>query len=477
MTETVLSLILTTMTCYAQTFEEVLGYGLPVVVVNTVNGEEPTSEAVEHPDGYIGTGITNVVPKQARLQIYRGDTLWYDSGDYLEGESGIKIKHRGNTSAAKFDHKPFKLKLQKKADLIDTRKEGDETDRRSKDWVLLNYVHSVELPVAFQLSRLVGMEYTPRMQFVNVFINNDYRGLYVLSENVSREKEGRIYVDKQDGYIIELDAYFWNEVFSIKSEMVRFMQWTMKYPEAEDLTAEQEEYIRSDIQRMEASLSGYDYPKIIDVKSFARWIMVHDIMGTRDSGGCNIYVARTNREEGSLMRMPVVWDMVSSSMTVAEEWSGTHFGRGGVNFFPQLFANEQCMEFSKAFIEEWKRIKEENILDSLVAYIDAYADTPEAKGAKNSTTHHMQRWGISYGLTNMAAQLKNAKNWMINREKWIDEQVAAMESTYTAISAPQEAPDGNLPDGQARKLIRAGHLYIIRDGITYTLDGKKVVLK
>ncbi|MBR6032938.1 MAG: CotH kinase family protein [Bacteroidaceae bacterium] len=451
----------------AQTFAEVLGYGLPVVVVNTVGGEEPTSEAIEHPAGCIGTGITNVVAKAARLQIYRGDTLWYDSGDYAEGESGIKIKHRGNTSAALFENKPFKLKLQKKADLIDSREEGDSTDRRSKDWVLLNSVYSAELQVAFQLSRLVGMEYTPRMQFVNVFINDDYRGMYVLSENITREKEGRVSVDKQDGYIIELNAYFWNEPFSIKSDMVRFMQWTLKYPKAEELTTEQEAHIRSDIQRMEASLLDSNYPQVIDVRSFARWIMVHDIMGTRDSGGCNIYVARTDSEAASLMRMPVVWDMVSSAMTVADEWSGTHCGRGGVNFFPLLFDNVQCMDFTKAFIDEWKRIKEENILDSLVAYIDGYASTPEGIAVRVSAPHHMQRWGYSYGLTNLVPQLAAAKRWIASRKLWIDEQVSAMESAYTGMSSLREQP----PARRRKELLPDGHIVIRHDNKTYTIDG------
>jgi hypothetical protein len=36
-------LALLTLTVGAQTLEETLGYGLPVVVVNTVNGEEPTA--------------------------------------------------------------------------------------------------------------------------------------------------------------------------------------------------------------------------------------------------------------------------------------------------------------------------------------------------------------------------------------------------------------------------------------------------
>ena len=464
-------LIMQANVCQAQTLEEVIGYGLPVVVVNTMDGEEPTSEVITYKIGSITrTSITNAVQKEARMQIYRGGILWYDSGDYIDDVSGIKIRHRGNTSAAFFENKPFKLKLQKKADLIDTQEDGDNTDRRSKDWVLLNNVHTIDLPLAYKLSNLIGLEYTPRMQFVNVIINGNYRGMYVLAENISRDKECRINVDKQDGYIIEFDAYFWKEPLSFKSQFTGYMQWTLKYPDPEDLTAEQMENIRSDIQRFEASVSSQDYPNLIDIKSIAKWMLVHDIMGTRDSGGCNMYVARTDRQDASLMRMPAVWDMASSSMDVLDEWSKSHTDLG--LFFSHLFANEQCMEFTKEYVKEWKRIKEENVFDSLIVFIDGYTSTPEGIGVKNSAPHHMQRWSLSYGLVDLERKTVSAKEWMNNRQLWLDENITKMEDKYTAVPTIREMQENDHTN--VRKIILGKHLYIIKNGEAYSVDGIRV---
>lgn len=462
--------IVISLSLQAQTQSEVLeqysGLGLPLVCITTMDGTEPTSENISHPEGpYVGASITNVVAKEARMQIYRADTLWYDSGDYVDDESGIKIKHRGNTSAYSFENKPFKLKLQKKADLIDVHEEGDQTDRRSKDWVLLNSSHCIHLPIAYKLSCLVGMEYSPRMQFVNVIINNDYRGMYLLGENVSREKEGRIYVDKEDGYIIELDAYFWNEDFSIKSDLTRFMQWTLKYPKVENLTTEQEEDIREDIQRLEASVSSYNYPEVIDVRSVARWIMVHDIMGTRDSGGCNLYVARTDREDSTLIRMPVVWDMASSSMSVPDEWSRSHTEHG--LFLSRLFDNELCLDFVKTYIEEWKRIKEEHVFENMISFLDEYPSTPEGEGIKKSVALHMQRWNYNYGLTDVARSALVAKIWMTNRQQWLDENISAMESTYTGVPSINKETSAR----RTKELLPDGHIVIRNDNRTYYIDG------
>ena len=43
-----------------QDLQTILGLGLPVVVVNTEGGEEPTCDLVEPPEGCMGQGITNM---------------------------------------------------------------------------------------------------------------------------------------------------------------------------------------------------------------------------------------------------------------------------------------------------------------------------------------------------------------------------------------------------------------------------------
>ena len=106
-----LMLLMMPLTSLAQTSEDVLkeysGLGLPLICITTTDGLDPTSESIMHPEGsYVGSSITNVVPKEARMQIYRADTLWYDSGDYEKDKSGMIIKHRGNTSAVYYPNKP-----------------------------------------------------------------------------------------------------------------------------------------------------------------------------------------------------------------------------------------------------------------------------------------------------------------------------------------------------------------------------------
>lgn len=457
--------------CLAQTSEVVRekysGLGLPLICITTINGEEPTSTNVMHPDGsYIGASITNVVPKEARMQMYRADTLWYDSGEYRKDESGIKIKHRGNTSAVHYSNKPFKLSLQKKADLIEAE-EGDTTDRRSKDWVLLNCSFSIRSHFISQLGKMIGMEYAPRVEYVNVIINNDYRGIYILSENVKRDKECRIDVDKEDGYIIEMNPYFWNEPFSIKSKLTGFLQWTLKYPKPEDLTEEQEAYIRSDIERLETSVKTADYPEVIDVRSVARWILLHDLLGTYDPSGSNIFVARKNREPSSLLRMPTGWDM-DSSMKYPDQWSRTHTEKG--IFLYHLFANQLCQDFTEAYLDEWERVRKADVMERMAQMSAEFPSTAQGRGLKLSYPLHAKRWG--FPVFDVEELAEEAYNWFTERASNMERLTSDLaDGTQTLPSPPLK---GESPT-DAQKVIKDKRLYIIRNGETYSVDGKEIM--
>ena len=460
-------LMMTPLMSLAQTSAEILNkysrLGLPLVCITTADGTEPTSDGIQHPEGhYVGESITNVVPKEARMQIYRADTLWYDSGEYEKDKSGIKIKHRGNTSAYYYQNKPFKLSLQKKADLIEPI-ESDTINRKSKDWVLLNGAERLHVYIANQMSCLIDMEYTPRMEFVNVIINNDYRGIYMLSENVKRDKGCRIDVDKDEGYIIELDAYFWNESLSFPSTLTSYAQWTLKYPKAEDITEEQEADIRKDIIRFEKAISASNYPEVIDVQSFARWILLHDILGSYDTGGSNKYIARQNQEPSSLMRMPVGWDM-GSSMKYPETFSTIHTERG--LFFSRLFANEHCQNFPETYVDEWKRVSQSGAITQIRQFLQSFPSTSQGQGLTRSYPLHAKRW--HFGLSKIEDMTQAAIEWFTNREGWLNSQITDLANGITTTGAEAEGQTG------ARKVTKDGHLYILKNGETYSIDGKRI---
>ena len=96
------------------TLTDIIATGLPTMVVETIDHEEPTCDYVYAPAGCMGASITNATKVPGRLMIYQRlngvDSVLYDSGEYEESASGMTIKIRGNTSAFEAK-KPYTINL------------------------------------------------------------------------------------------------------------------------------------------------------------------------------------------------------------------------------------------------------------------------------------------------------------------------------------------------------------------------------
>ena len=74
------------------------GINMPLVQIETVNGEMPTYTEVMHPSDGMGVSITDATKVPARMIISKGlgGDMMYDSGDYAKDESGETINLIGS---------------------------------------------------------------------------------------------------------------------------------------------------------------------------------------------------------------------------------------------------------------------------------------------------------------------------------------------------------------------------------------------
>jgi len=109
--------------------------GLPRVVIETAGFEWPDCDYVTHPEGSCGEGITNNDYVYCSVSLQDADGYAINKSKN-NGSQECRIKIRGNTSAY-VSKKPFKLKLNKKEDLVGliTGREGDQYE--DKEWLLL----------------------------------------------------------------------------------------------------------------------------------------------------------------------------------------------------------------------------------------------------------------------------------------------------------------------------------------------------
>lgn len=85
--------------------------------IETVDHEEPTYE-IAQTSITTSVSIKNCTKVPGRLFITLGSDTLYDSGDYIPDTSGMTIRVRGNSSAVLYPQKPYKINLEKKADLL-----------------------------------------------------------------------------------------------------------------------------------------------------------------------------------------------------------------------------------------------------------------------------------------------------------------------------------------------------------------------
>ena len=88
-----------------------------------------------------------------------------------------------------------------------------------------------------------------------------------------------------------------------------YMKFTFKYPDEDDITEEQINSISNFIYEFEdALLHGEPIEKYADIATFAAWMLCHDILGTADSAGSNIYFYKKDSLETSKLQAGPIWD-------------------------------------------------------------------------------------------------------------------------------------------------------------------------
>ncbi len=160
------------------------------------------------------------------------------------------------------------------------------------------------------------------------------------------------------------------------------------------------------------------YPTVIDVESFAYWILAHDIMGTKDGGGVNLYFVKYDRTPESLMTTGPLWDFDSAELR-DDLWSSVHEQR-----FSKFFKN-----VNPQFLYTYKKLWEENgdkIFMGIQEWINALtSDSWEAYNKSVKADH--DKWGdSSYEDTKEIQDRMNS--WYPIRREWLATNIPNLTS-------------------------------------------------
>ena len=174
--------------------------GLPNIRITTVDGEDPDYHTQS--DG---------------SKLYKEMTLSIDNCEntYLKNNVPGEMKVRGNsTNQSNVGKRAFRLKLSSKTNLLGLN--GGATE---KSWVLLadffdqsRFRNLTAFEMGNSLFNYNGL-YCSDYKHINLYMNNDYRGVYLLAEQ-QQAKKSRIPINEAEGdyagldigYLIEIDG-------------------------------------------------------------------------------------------------------------------------------------------------------------------------------------------------------------------------------------------------------------------------------
>lgn len=109
------------------------------------------------------------------------------------------LKGRGNTTWGWTDKKPYQVKLEKKADLLDPI----NGDQKNKTWIFLSNPFDPTLiknTMVYNFAKEIGLGSTPEGRPVDMYYDGLYRGSYYLCEKVEID-DGRVEIDDLEGAI------------------------------------------------------------------------------------------------------------------------------------------------------------------------------------------------------------------------------------------------------------------------------------
>jgi hypothetical protein len=194
------------------------------------------------------------------------------------------IRVRGNSTAGIADKRPYRIKFDKKQGLF-----GKE---KAKSWVLLaNYYDQTFTlnAIAFRLGQKMGLAHTPSSQHVNLYINNNYKGIYQLTEQI-QVNPGRVDIDTAKGFLVEFDYH------DAESDEVKFTSAKYSLPvfiKSPEITSNfntnnaKIKWVKDTIDLLTNKMSENGFPTngyrdMIDLESYAKYVLIQQLLDNFD---------------------------------------------------------------------------------------------------------------------------------------------------------------------------------------------------
>ena len=307
----------------------------------------------------------------------------------------LKIKARGNFTRQGFAKKPFKLKLGAEQSLLGLSK--------SEHFAILahaddNYGYLRNF-TGFWLGRAIGLPWTPWQQPVEVVINNNYRGLYFLTESIRIETD-RVNITKLEdlvddqalvsgGYLVELDNYDEPNQISMEEKSCVYVphidRLRVTWDTPEDYSETQKRFVTEQFTAMNDAVGSANTSdelwRYMDMDDAARYYLVEEIISHYEAYHGSTYLFR-DRGNGQKWHFSPLWDCGHAFDGATDRFLYNNDGSYGNTWIPSIRQNSKFNDKVKATWLWFMNNGYTGLKDAMTAYAGHIAEAAKADRAR-----------------------------------------------------------------------------------------------
>jgi len=292
-------------------------YDLPLIIVNTQNRQALQKGADKIPAtmSILDKGTNNVADssKGEKYNIgikIRGQT----SADFPKKGYGIELKARSCTNVADTACHDTSLKVLGMP--------------KNADWVFHGpYVDKtlIRNALAYWLYQRTG-RYSSRFKFFELYLNGQYKGVYLLLEKIKRAK-ARVHIaklkdedisgdDVTGGYVLSIDKVENNSTSGLDKEGFKSKDGSpvvMRSPKKENTNKAQQDYIKNFFNSIEQKCDQGDIMSngcsdILDIEAAVDYVIHEDVTNNTDAYICSFYMFKDKDSKGGKLQLGAPWD-------------------------------------------------------------------------------------------------------------------------------------------------------------------------
>ncbi len=408
-------------------------HGIPVVNINIDESQGTIAAMNSSPDHSVKCyGTIDIDVPDGYVSDYSGTAC-----EDIEGLEMEYIKGRGNSTWTQSEKKPYKIKLKKGKSIFGMGK--------SKHWALIaNALENshVRNRMTYWLGNEMGVEFTPKLVPVEVYMNGDYRGLYYLSETI-RVEQSRVDIDELEegdndpdtitgGYLISTldpeDAVTRDGFVTEKG-----MGFVFENPDfVEYKNDNQRKYIENYLTKTEEAIfgegfkdkDGVSYKEYMDITAAADYWWFQTVSMNMD--GFKTDSTYLTKKRNDKLYWGPLWDFDSPCWGNLSVVFGGDDYKGIMSDCTWLNQLRNDDEFVGVLKERWKLMDAKLIeLTKKGGQLDKYY-----KELKPAADANAAKWGYYFDeVKSYEEAIEGLRKWIDKRREWINNNLDQLKLT------------------------------------------------